>query len=344
MTRSPLPDSPYSGADLRTALNSKLKTLFDASAFPLTAVGGTANDVTATLVPALDSDGLLDGMSFTITWAAENTGGVTLALNGGSPVPVLGADGLALPAGSVGAGLRSLVSYIGGDFVLLSPSLLLGGAGGVRYSWVFTASGTWTKPDGLPDATPVLLQGWGGGGGGSSDGNGGGGGGGSFNERWVTAGDLGSTVTVTIGTGGGTNTAGGNSTFGAFLTAYRGGGANSLNIGSLGSGRGGGGGGTNEAGGTPDGGYLGGGDGIISPGNSEPNIPAEDAGLWGGGGGGGGRAVWGGGGGGAGTGSNPGGVSLYGGNGGNAGSAGVAPGGGGGRQASGARGEIRVFI
>ena len=351
MTRSPFPSSQYSGEDLRVSLDGKFKTLFDATPFPLTSVGGTANDVTATLMPALDGDGLLDGMSFTITWAAENTGGVTLALNGGSPVPVLNADGTSLTEGSVGAGLRSIVSYIGGDFVLLSPSLLMGNSSSRRYSWVFTASGTWTKPDDLPDATPVLLQGWGAGGGGSSNSQGGGGGGGAFNERWVTAGDLGSTVTVTIGAGGGTNAAGGNSTFGALLTAYRGGGASS---GGFDNAAGGGGGGSNQEGSNGNtsgvggaGGFQGGGKGGDDTNAGDP-LPSEDSSnLWGGGGGGrrvenGKRAVFGGGGGGGQSAS--GGSSLYGGNGGNNNSAGVAPGGGGGRGASGARGEIRVFI
>lgn len=351
MTRSPFPDSPYPASDLRTGLNDRFKTLFDATPFPLTGVGGTADDVTATLSPALDGDGLLDGMSFTITWADANTGGMTLAINGGSPVPVLGADGLALSAGAVGAGLRSLVSYVGGDFVLLSPTLLMGGASGQRYSWVFTASGTWTKPDDLPDATPVLVHGWGGGGGGSSNSSGGGGGGGAFNERWLSAGALGATVTVTIGAGGGTNAAGGNSTFGALLTAYRGGGASSGGFNNAAGGGGGGSnqegvnGGTNGKGGA--GGFQGGGTGGDDVNAFDP-LPSEDSSnLWGGAGGGGRnengkRAVFGGGGGGGQSAS--GGSSLYGGNGGAANSAGVAPAGGGGRGASGARGEIRVFI
>lgn len=344
MTRSPFPESPYSGADLRTGLNTRFKQLYDAASFPLSSVGGTANDVTATLAPALDSDGLLDGMSFTITWAAENTGGMTLALNGGSPVPVLGADGLSIPAGAVGPGLRSLISYVGGDFVLLSPNLLAGGAGGVRYSWVFTASGTWTKPDDLPDATPVLIQGWGGGGGGQSGTSlSAAGGGGAYNERLVTAGDLGATVSVTIGAGGGVGSAGGNTVFGSLLTAYGGGRGN--------SGDGGGGGGTNEAGLTLTGGFQGGGAGV-SGGNG-----GRASNLWGGGAGGGGAgsgsgtsgggAVFGGGGGGGSGGSGSagqGGASLYGGNGGSSGGAGQAPAGGGSRNAAGARGELRVYI
>ena len=325
--RNPIPNG--TGLSVRTALNLRTKSLFDAAQFPLTAIGGTANAVTASLAPALDGDGLLDGMTFTLTWGAANTGGVTLAINGGSPVPVLGPNGLALPAASVGDGLRSQITYIGGDFVMLSPTLLSGGVGGVRYSFTFTASGTWTKPTDLPDATPVTIQLWAGGGGGSSTGGGGGGG---FATRIIRAEDLGATVTVTIGAGGAANAVGGNSTFGAALTAYGGGAA--------GSAVGGGGGGEVTAGAGTAGGLVGGGTGGA---NGQAGFPAGT--IFGGGGGkgqgtnAGGAAVYGGGGGGS-----SGGLSAYGGNGGLGSAAGTAPAGGGGQSGTGARGECRVWI
>lgn len=349
MTRAPFPGSPLTGSNLMTGLNTRFKELYDAAAFPLTSIGGTANAVTATLDPALDGDGLVVGMGFTLTWGAENTAGVTLAINGGTAFSVLNADGSALAAGSVGSGLRSLITWAGGAFRIMSPTLLMGGSSGVRFQWTFTASGTWTKPTDLPGDTPVYIQGWGAGGGGSSNTGGGGGGGGAYIDRIIRADALGPTVTATIGAGGATNAAGGNTTFGAFLTAYGGGGG--LNTATS---QGGGGGGTNEAGTAPfagspgAGGYWGGGNG------GAIEASGQNADLYGGGGGAGGespvttpyaggRSVFGGGGGGAGN-AGLGGVSLYGGNGGNAGSAGQAPGGGGGKQASGARGELRIWI
>ena len=336
MTRAPFPNSPYAGSSFKTALDGKFKQIYDAAAFPLTSVGGTANAVTATLDPALDGDGLLDGMSFYITWGAANTSDVTLAINGGTPVPVLGFDGLALPVGAVGSGLRSMLTYWDGDLILVSPSLLMGGAGvGLSYRWVFETSGTLTKPAGLDDARMVFVESWGAGGGGAANVGGGGGG---YNLLTLSGADLPSSVTVTIGAGGVVGVAGGNTTFGALLTAYGGGG------GAAGIG-GGGGGGELEAGGVgAAGGRIGGGPG---GGSVQPGLNAMS--VYGGGGGTGtitagtgGWAVYGGGGGAGGSGT--GGASVHAGSGGAPGVAGQAPAGGGGSSATGARGEIRVWI
>jgi hypothetical protein len=199
-----------------------------------------------------------------------------------------------------------------------------------RTAEVFTASGTWTKPAGLPDDTPVYVEAWGGGGGGRSASNNAGGGGGAYAARWFRAGDLGATVTVTIGAGGAAQTAGGNTTFGTFLTAFGGGGHTG---GATGAG-----GGETSAGAGDVPGLPGGGAGTAAFG-----VGAHALTIYGGGGAGlgaaGGRAVYGGGGGGT-----TGGISAYGGNGGSSGVAGSAPGGGGGGQAAGARGELRVWI
>lgn len=342
MTRAPFPGSPLSGTDLMTGLNTRFKQLYDAASFPLTSIGGTVNAVTATLAPALDGDGLLDGMMFTITWGGTNTGGMTLALNGGSPVPVLAPDGSAMLTGSVESGLHSLLGYFGGDFIMLSAPLVGASSGASRYAWTFTATGTWTKPDGVTDDTPVFIDAWGAGGGGNSNG---GGGGAAYAATVVRAGDLGATVTVTIGAGGagtggtGFGGNGGNTTFGAAVTAYGGGGANALVSG--------GGGGEFAAGGIGAGGRIGGGRGYTVGTGGDPDVGGADADtIFGGGGGGGGISnpgyygVYGAGGGGTSTG----GLSVYGGNGGGASTAGSAPGGGGGSLAAGARGEVRVWI
>lgn len=355
MTRSPFPGSPLSGTDLMTGLNTRFKQLYDATSFPLTSIGGTVNAVTATLDPALDGDGLLDGMMFTVTWSGTNTSGMTLALNGGSPAPVLSPDGSAMLAGSVESGLHSLLGYFGGDFVMLSAPLVGDSSGASRYAWTFTASSTWTKPDGVTDDTPVYVEGWGAGGGGNNfTSHGLGGGGGAYASRVIRAGDLSATVTVTVGAGGvgvsgaGTAGDGSNSTFGAVLTAYGGGGADGDTAGT--------GGGELQSG--SSGGRLGGGEPyVVGSGGPDPvpDVIGTDATtIYGGGGGGGGLgpdgtgsstgywAVYGGGGGGSAVVS--GGLSAYGGNGGGANTAGSAPGGGGGSQAAGARGEVRVWI
>ena len=328
----------------------RIDTLFDASALPLTAVGGTGDAVTATLDPPLAvANTFVDGMKFTITWGAANTGAVTLAINGGTALAVVDASGTGLIADSLSAGLRSLIEFIGGQFRVLGG--MGGGAASQNSYFAITASGTWTKPAGLDDDRMVTIEAWGGGGGGGNNASAGAGGGGSYTMLRIRAGDLPSTVTVTIGAGGAMATAGGNTSFGAFLTAYGGGFSGS------GAGNGGGGGGGElQAGanqpsptGNAAGGLIGGGVGMAGSGGSGSDRGNART-LWGGGGGGsnssgrssGGLAIFGGGGGASGTGD--GGFSLHGGSGGAGGVAGSAPGGGGGRQAAGGRGEVRVWI
>lgn len=94
----------------------------------------------------------------------------------------------------------------------------------------FNSGGTWNKPG---SGTLALVHIWGAGGSGaarSTTGGAAGGGGGAFNWAIIPLASLGSTETVTIGTGGtgvsgNTNgKAGGNSTFGSWLTGYGGGG------------------------------------------------------------------------------------------------------------------------
>ena len=356
MTRSPFPSAPLTGANLMTGLNTRFKQLYDAAQFPLTSIGGTANAVTATLAPALDGSGLLNGMRFGITWALENTGAVTLAINGAAAQPVHDADGLALTGGALHAGGRATLEWVGSAFRVIS-----GGAAGANglgpFYQAFTTSGTFIKPSGYDPDTMVLIEAWGAGGGGgrtnsATAGFGGGGGGGGYMRREVRMADLPSSLTITIGAGGlgatsnsGNGGNGGNTTVGAVVTAYGGGGGHGNGSG------GGGGGGELTAGGVNVAGAIGGGGGGAAPNNAGT--------IFGGGGGGdpaelgGGRAVYAGG---AGSGSSAstttGGLSVFGGTGGAGGptpTAGQAPAGGGGgglnaNAGNGARGEVRIWI
>lgn len=207
----------------------RLGQLFNASVLPLSAVGGTGDVVTATLDPALTA-GLTPGMKFTIGWASANTGPVTLALNGGTAVPVLDPLGAALTAGALQPGQRSLIEYVAGSFVILGSS---GGAAGPDpYYAQMTASQTWTRPSGYADDTPVLLEAWGGGASGNRDSTAAvsGGWGGSYSARRLRYADIPSSVSIVIGAGGpprtsgnGAGTSGGNTTIGSLLTAYGGG-------------------------------------------------------------------------------------------------------------------------
>lgn len=346
-TYSGLSAPPVTGPDYMNQIAERIDTLFDTSCLPLTGVGGTGNALTATLDPPLATPNVLvNGMKFTLTCAAANTGGVTLSINGETARQVVDAEGVALVAGALKPGLRILLEFVTGSGFRVLNGAGGGGAASLRYYQAFTASGTWTKPAGLSDNTMVTIEAWGAGAGGDSGASGGGGGGGGYAMRRFRLADLPSTVTVTVAAGGAINTAGGNTTFGALMTAYGGGRPSST--------EGGGGAGALEAGqsassGSNNGGRLGGGDG--GPLSANQTLDARNP-LGGGGGGGGsasptvekngGAAVNGGGGGGGDTGT--GGVSLYGGTGGNTGVAGGARGGGGGRNAAGGRGEVRVWI
>lgn len=113
---------------------------------------------------------------------------------------------------------------------------------------VFTANGTWTKPAGAKSVRVIAFGAGGAGEGGNTQGagtnrhGGTGGGGGARVERTFDPSALGATETVTIGAGGiasGDPSAapdGGNTTFGAHVTAYGGSGAYNLNGGSGGAG------------------------------------------------------------------------------------------------------------
>lgn len=218
--------------------------------------------------------------------------------------------------------------------------------GGPAKLITYTASATFIKADhgAFPDDHMVLVEAWGGGGGGASGTIGGGGGGALHAHRRLRYADLPASVGVAIGGGGAIGANGGNTTFGALLTAY--GGACGV------FGNGGGGGGAFSAGSGTNAGVGGG------AGSDDVSIPGSNS-LWpmcGGGGGAaqvavaggaGGKSYFGGGGGGGVASGFPhgaGGQSLFGGSGGAGGLPGIAPGGGGGGNAPGARGEVRVWL
>jgi len=321
------------GIEFLGQYHDRLKLLLDTSVLPLTAVGGTANAVTATLDPPLTA-GLVAGMKFGITWAATNTGGVTLALNGGAAVPVLDAVGAALIAGAITAGQRSLIEYVAGAFRLIGAGSAEARA--LPYFEQITTSRTFIKPPGFPDNARFFVELWGAGASGARYGSGfgaagsaTGGGGGAYASRMLRYADVPSSVTSLIGAGGAGRTtngyqlAGGDTTFGSLLRAK--GAPSNLPAGPV------------DLLGTIWSGGAGGQPSMSSPGGSA---------VFGGAGGGGQIS----------TAAGPGGESLLGGNGGaggpqsgDAGTAGSAPGGGGGGShnavsGAGARGEIRIWI
>ncbi|MFO0520891.1 MAG: hypothetical protein ACK515_10775, partial [bacterium] len=115
----------------------------------------------------------------------------------------------------------------------MAAQVLSATASGIIDYQAFTSvgAGTWTKPAGATANDLVLIMAWGAGaGGGSLTGNGFGGGGGACSFLFTTAGRLSATESVSVGTGGTgaalgvqSGNAGGNSTFGSFVTALGGG-------------------------------------------------------------------------------------------------------------------------
>ena len=225
---------------------------------------------------------------------------------------------------------------------------------GIDYQ-VFTSTGafSWAKPLVFSTLATVLVMQWAPGGGGSTASPGSGGGGGACLVYQAPITSFSTAVSGNIGAGSTAGAAASNVTVFNGTTVYSGG------IGIL-SGCGGGGifsqGSTaTNGGGSPAGGAAGssagvdGGDSAYGGGGGGQTSNADGGkSVYGGGGGGsaaggdGGRSLYGGGGGGGNAGV--GGASVFGGNGGADGVAGSAPGGAGGRNASGARGEVRVWV
>jgi hypothetical protein len=281
----------------------------------------------------------------------SGTGDVTLDPNGSETID----------------GLTSWILYPGGSILVQCDGAAFNSVLLSAMQKVFNASGTFTKPG---VGTFADIEAWGGGGsGGRGAADTGGGGGGGYNKRRIPLSSVGATETVTIGAGGTAQAAnadgatGGNTTFGALLTAYGGGGGDNAGNG------GGGGGGLLSAGTIPT--AAGGGlpgtpfffNSALSVQSQGGDAAVGQAGIETGGGGGdganaGGASVFGGGGG-AGcnaTTAAAGGASVAGGaggasavNGANA-TAGAQPGGGGGASegvatgVSGAGGAGRVIV
>lgn len=330
---------------------------------------GTGNAVLAnspTLVTPVLGAATATTMTLTTALSVANggTGATTLTANN-----VLLGNGTSAPQVVAPGSSGNVLTSNGTTWVSQAASASGGKAADQQ---VFTSSGTWTKPSGFGAKAYVLIQAWGAGGGGarhSTANNAGGGGGGGYKEFWLLLSSLGATETVTIGAGGagrtstnGNGTAGGNTTFGSWVTAYGGGGG-----GSSGNTYTGIGGNNLSAGGSNillgfvasspslDNYYP-----LVYDGVSIAYYDNPIINSWAGAMGrvagatvhGGGNAVWGGASGGAGATNTAGGTSQFGGNGGTGGAsptAGSQPGGGGGaganvNGANGAAGKIIVTV
>ena len=195
----------------------------------LTSVAGT-NTITASITPSPSA--YTAGQTFRFTAAGANTGAVTLNINGLGAKAVTRNGTTPLVSGDIPSGAVIDVTYDGTQFQMDS-GVTAGKLTGIQ---TFTSSGTYTPTTGTRYVLVEVLGGGGGGGavpasGATASAAGAGGQAGAFARGLIATGFSGVTVTVgTAGPGGsaGLNggTAGGNSSFGALITAPGGGGGN----------------------------------------------------------------------------------------------------------------------
>lgn len=322
--------------------------------------GGDANDIQCGLLHPQGFTALQDGASAWLIPGLNNTGPVTLNVQGIGAVPLRDGNGNALSGGEL---VADQVVMLGFHDVPGEPEFRIVLSGAVTPPnasvnvQIFDTSGSWIKPAGSYYYHVRLI---GAGGGGGSANNGGGGGGANGKDKFFTPEEIiEDVVSITIGAGGPVNTNGGDSLFGSYLTAYGGGraatagggggGDDAAGQGTTGT-TGGNGGGPNGGAGAASSSASPGGDSTNGGGGGGPGGSVGRGGdsINGGGGGGsfnggrGGDSVDGGGGGGGGNSGGIGGSSRNAGRGGNSGQPGQAPGGGGGRNAAGANGRCIV--
>jgi len=170
-------------------------------------VGGTANAITLTNSPPVAA--YVNGLRLRFKATANNSGAVTVNVDGLGAVNVYKITGLALTALTgneiISGGIYEL-NHDGTQFQLGSG----GGGGGISDRQTFTSSGTWTKPTGYHSSSMVLIECIGAGGGGASNTNPGANGGDS---------SMGSHVVAHGGSGGATANGGAAGGYAATATA-----------------------------------------------------------------------------------------------------------------------------
>lgn len=206
-------------------------------------VGGTANAITLALDPAIAAYAELPATPVTFVATGNNTGNVTLNINGVGAIPLRYSNGRELTPGEIFIGRFVSCKVLGGSSpgttvaYLLNPAQLLVGA-----TTAITSSATFTVPAGVTLLRKVRVWGAGGGGGGANGtgSSGSGGGAGGYGE-FALAVTPGQTIAVTIGVGGNAGgnvsngVAGGTTSFGSFCSCTGGGGGTGSAGGSAGS-------------------------------------------------------------------------------------------------------------
>lgn len=198
------------------------------------AAGGTGNALTVTLAPVPTDYAQLLGIPLRIIIAVTNTGSATLNANTLGAVTLRRQSGAECQPGDLVTGQVVEVIKTASQWRLTHP--VASDYSGAQNLAVFTTSDTFICP-----ATSVVVETIGGGGGGGGVGDasgggiagnaGGGGGGGGYGLKLVSGLLIGQSVAITVGGGGAggnlaSGVAGGDSSFGSFMTAGGGGGGN----------------------------------------------------------------------------------------------------------------------
>ncbi|GHE51052.1 hypothetical protein GCM10019059_07810 [Camelimonas fluminis] len=223
-----------SGMTLDGAVSTQIAQAIRSQSLNYRVAAGTANALTVTLDPAPPSYAALTGAPIRIKVSANNTGAVTLNVNGLGAKAITRADGTALAANDLVSGAILDFVYDGTSFQVSGLMSVFIPATGVQ---VFAAPGTvnWTVPTGVTRIKVRIWAGGGGGGGATTTTSGAAGGnGGGYREATISV-TPGQVIPITVGAGGigGTGTgsplngaAGGSSSVGALATATGGGGGN----------------------------------------------------------------------------------------------------------------------
>lgn len=208
----PTSAAPAPGDETLDTYDTLWEAVLDAATWHLTNVGGTANAITADVDPELPAGGLETGMKFSIIWANTSTAqGVTLDLGTG-PVNVIQRDGSTLFIGQLAADALDFLFYDGTNLRLFTPGE--GKQKATPQVIEFNSSDVWVND--VPADTIISVKLVAGGRGGA----GAGGNGGEAIEATFRAGNLPENVPIGIGAGGQSGQAGGDTTFGTYLTAY----------------------------------------------------------------------------------------------------------------------------
>lgn len=169
--------------------------------------GGTANAITVTLSPVPVR---VAGLTVRFKATADNSGAVTLNVNGTGAAALIGTDGAALLAGDIRTNTIVEAVWDGSAWVMTTPRAGVPATVGTRQVYSTPGSFSWVCPAGV---TKVSVRVWaaGGGGGGTStvaNSASASGGGGGYTEKVVPV-IPGTSYPVVVGTGGTAGAGGG---------------------------------------------------------------------------------------------------------------------------------------